>query len=399
MLSFEEARARALADVSRVAGERVDVRDCVGRVLREDVRAHKPLPAFDYSAMDGYAVRASDLASRADLTLRVVGESRTGGTLPSPVEPGTACRIFTGARIPPDADAVVMQEEVTREGDRARFRKAPRSGDHIRRAGEDVAEGSVVLERGTRVTPYQIGLLASVEALRVTVARRPVVSILSTGDELRDAGAPDRPGAVVDSNGPSLAALVEACGGVARALPFASDELDDTTRAVAEALERSDLVLTVGGVSVGEHDVVRAALERAGVTLDFWKVAIKPGKPLCLGRRENARVLGLPGNPASAMLTFLLFGAPLLRVMQGDRSPLPPTLDATLEAGVKRSPGRTEFLRVVLDERRRSARVLTNQASGAVTSFAWANALAVVAAEVDALPAGATVACVRLSDV
>lgn len=212
MLTYEEARARALSDVVPVAAERVPLASAVGRVLADDVFARAPQPAFDHSAMDGYAVRAADLASPG-AALPVVGESRTGGGAPPALAEGTCARIFTGAMMPAGADAVVMQEAVTREGDVARFAKAARAGEHVRRCGEDVAEGAAVLARGTRVTPFHVALLASVEATRVSVARRPVVSILSTGDELRDAGSPERPGSVVDANGPALAALVAMCGG------------------------------------------------------------------------------------------------------------------------------------------------------------------------------------------
>ena len=383
MLTFEEALARVLDDAPRVGDERVAFTDCVSRVLADDVRARAPQPAFDYSAMDGYAVRAAELSAREDLTLKVVAESRTG------------------ALIPHGADAVVMQEDVTRDGDLARFARAPRLGENIRRRGEDVSEGAVVLAKGTRVTPFQIALLASVEALRVTVARRPVVSILSTGDELRDAGTADHPGSVVDANGPGLAALVAMCGGAPRVMPFARDDLASTEAALAQALASSDLVITVGGVSVGDHDVVRAAMERAGVALDFWKVAIRPGKPLCMGRAGRVRVLGLPGNPSSATLTFVLFGAPLVRAMQGDLRAVAPRVEATLEGALRQPAGRTSFVRVTLDERGGAviARPLANQASGAVTSFAWADALAVLPADAASLASGAKVTCVRLRDV
>lgn len=400
MLTYEEALTRVLHDCPRTGEERVAYADSVGRVLADDVRARAPQPAFDYSAMDGYAVRASDLAGD-ERALEVRGESRTGGAAPSPLAEKAACRIFTGAMIPEGADAVVMQEEVTRDGDRARFARAPRLGDHIRRRGEDVSEGAAVLTRGTRVTPFSIALMASVEALRVTVAQRPVVSIVSTGDELRDAGSPDRLGSVVDANGPGLAALVAMCGGVPRVLPFARDDLAGTEAALRSALASSDLVITVGGVSVGDHDVVREAMERAGASLDFWKVAIKPGKPLCLGRAGRVRVLGLPGNPSSAMLTFVLFGAPLVRAMQGDAHPVAARVEAALDGEIRHPAGRAAFVRVTLDERGAGvvARPLPNQSSGAVTSFAWADALLVLPLEGGTFSPGSAVRCVRLRDV
>jgi molybdopterin molybdotransferase len=400
MFSYEEARARVLADLSPLAPERVSLEQAVGRVLAEELRAPAPQPPFDYSAMDGYAVRSADV-SAAGTTLPLGGESRTGRGPPEALVAGTCVRIFTGAMLPEGADAVVMQEDTTREGTLVRFAKVPRPGDHIRRRGEDMAAEALLLPHGTRITPFHIALLASVEATRVTVTRKPVVTILSTGDELRDAGSPTRPGSVVDSNGPGLTALVTLCGGTARVLPFARDDLTTTRIALEQALEASDLVLTVGGVSVGDHDVVRAAMEEAGVALDFWKVAIKPGKPLCVGRKGRARVLGLPGNPASAVLNFFLFAAPMLRTMQGDRQVEPTAIAAVLAEDIRHTPGRTEFVRVLLDEAQAPpvAQPLANQASGAVTSFAWANALAIVPREAGSLTAGTTVRCWRLRDV
>jgi molybdopterin molybdotransferase len=346
-------------------------------------------------------VALEDLAGAPPFTLPVVGESRTGGELPARVEPGTTCRVFTGARVPPRGDAVVMQEEVAREGERATFARVPRRGENVRRAGEDLEAGGLALGRGTRLGFQHVALLAALERTRVTVARRPVVSILSTGDELREAGEPDRPGSVVDCNGPALAALVRACGGIPRRLPFVPDDLEATREALSRALEGADLVLTVGGVSVGEHDVVKPALAAVGIELDFWKVAIKPGKPLAVGRTGAKRFLGLPGNPASAMLTFLLFGAPLLRALQGDRAPTAPRILATLGRDVAHAQGRLEFARARLEfvGGRVVAHVLPGQASGSVPSMAWADALVLLPADVGRLTAGATVEAMRFADV
>lgn len=405
MLSFEEARARVLEGAGPLGVERVWFTEAVGRVLAEDVVSQHALPAFDHSAMDGYAVAVDALAGDAPFRLRVSAESRTGGALPGPIAPGDACRIFTGARLPEGTDAVVMQEDVTREGDVAVLAARPKRGANVRRAGEDVSVGQVVLPRGTRVTPYATMLLASVERARLSVASRPRVAIVATGDELRDLGEAPRGGAVVDANAPTLAALVTMLGGAPVVLPRAADALDATRAVVRDALGRSDLVLTIGGVSVGTHDVVKEALAREGVEMDFWKVAIKPGKPVAMGRASRdgrpVRVLGLPGNPASAVLTFALFAAPLIRAMQGDAAPVPLEYDARLARPLKRAPGRTEFLRVRLAREGDGlvAHPLENQASGAVTSFAWADALARVPAEVAALDEGTVLRCTRLMEV
>ncbi|MEZ4390678.1 MAG: molybdopterin molybdotransferase MoeA [Polyangiales bacterium] len=405
MLTFEQARELLLRDVRVVGEERVPFADAVGRVLAEDVTARRPMPPFDHSAMDGYALRAGSLVGEGPFRLRVAGESRTGAPCPGALRDGEACRIFTGARLPDGADAVVMQEEVAREGDLAVFGAAPRVGAHVRRAGEDVPAGQAVLSAGQRITPYALMLLASVERARVLVGARPRVAIVATGDELRDLGDDDPGGTVIDSNGPTLAALVRMVGGVAAVTRHVPDDLHGTREVLRNALSRSDLVLTVGGVSVGDHDVVRAALAAEGVALDFWKVAIKPGKPLAAGLAQlggrAVRVLGLPGNPSSAALTFTLFAAPLVRAMQGDARPYPDEVDAALSCDVKRTPGRTEFLRVRLSRGPRGllAEPLKNQSSGAVTSFAWADAVARVPAEVEALRAGAVLPCTRLGEV
>jgi len=402
MLTFEEARDRVLSAAPRLEHERVALDAALGRVLAEELVASTDRPAFDYSAMDGYVLATGDVPSgEGDFRLRIVGESRTGGVIPARVEPGTACRIFTGAEVPPRGDAVVMQEVVEREGDVGVFRKRPRVGEHIRKAGEDLAAGARALPRGVRLGPAHMALIASLDRSRVTVARRPIVAIVSTGDELRDPGEPDRRGSVVDSNGPALAALVRACGGEPRRLPFARDTLPDVRDALRDALAFADVVLTIGGVSVGDHDVVRPALAEIGVELDFWKVAIKPGKPLVVGHAGARRLLGLPGNPASAMLTFVLFGAPLLRAMQGDAAPVPTMQLARLATTVNHATGRLEFLRATLasDGTGWIATPLGNQASGAVTSFAWADGLILVPADVATLEAGATVRVLRLGDV
>jgi molybdopterin molybdotransferase len=402
MLTYEEALARVLAGAAPSGVERVDAALAVGRVLAADVRAPAAVPAFDRSTMDGYAVRSADLAA-APVALPVAGESAAGGAWPDALADGTAARIFTGAPLPDRADAVVMQEQVTRDGDRALFTAPVKPGASVHRAGSDLAAGATALAAGTRLTAFHVPALVGVEAMRVSVARRPVVSIVLTGDELRDAGSPPAPGRIVDVLGPSLAALVASCGGVARVEPAVADDRDAVRATVRAALRGADVVVTVGGVSVGDRDFVRDALEAEGVALDFWRVAIKPGKPLCLGRsREGVRVLGLPGNPSSATLTFVLFAAPLLRALQGDRRPSPPRFEAALARGLDRAPGRKEFLRVSLDPSTRplpTATALPNQQSGAFTSFAWADALAEVEADVSRLDAGAPVRCFRLQDV
>jgi molybdopterin molybdotransferase len=399
MLSFDEARSHLLSDVRRMPSERVALDDAVGRVLAEDLIAAEPLPRFDNSAMDGYALATADLEGDGPWSLEVAGES-SAGRQPPWLGRGAACRIFTGAPLPERADAVVMQEHVTREGDAVSFTGRPRPGQNVRRAGEDLAADSTAIAAGARLTPGALALAAMLNRSQLAVARRPRVTILCTGDELRAGGDALGPATIPESNSAPLAALARQAGAIVRVAPIARDEPRATAQAIGDALDGTDVLLTVGGVSVGDHDVVRPALERAGVTLDFWKVAIKPGKPLAVGKSARARVLGLPGNPASAMVTFAMFGMPLLRAMQGDARPRPTPMRVRLSAARKRSPDRLELVRAALtsDNGMMVARVHDNQSSGAATSLASSDGLVFVPAGEGMIEAGAFVDLVRWGD-
>jgi molybdopterin molybdotransferase len=405
VLTFEEARARILAGVARLGAERVPLDGGAGRVLAETVVAAAPLPPFDHSAMDGYALRVADLIGDAPFSLLLGAEESRAGRSPPGFAPGQACRIFTGAALPAGADAVVMQEDVTVDGPRIAFAARPKPGAHVRAAGEDIRPGQRALAEGTRLQAGHLSLAASLDRGELVVARRPRVAIVCTGDELRAPGAPGGPASIPESNGVALAALCRQAGGEPRVWPAIGDDLEATTAALERALQDADLLLTVGGVSVGDHDLVRPALERVGVSLDFYKVAIKPGKPLTFGRRDSAegrtsRVLGLPGNPASALTTFLLFAAPLLRALQGDAAPTPLLLPARLKTALRHKPGRLEFARATLEREGRElvALPLANQASGATTSTGWATAFILVPLEAGDLSAGAEVDVLRLGD-
>jgi molybdopterin molybdotransferase len=399
LLSFEEARSRLLAGVRVLAPERVLLADAVGRVLAEALVAGEALPAFDHSAMDGYAVDPAGFAGDGPWSLPVVGESSAGKAAPA-LAPGSACRIFTGAAVPAGADAVVMQENVTREGDRAAFIVRPKVGQNIRRRGEDIAVGAEAIARGTRLAAGALALGAMLDRAEVAVARRPRVTIICTGDELRPAGSPPTPATIPESNSGALAALAHQTGAEVRVAPIVRDDRAAVDRALADALASADVVVTVGGVSVGDYDVVRPALERAGVTLDYWKVAIKPGKPIAVGRRGDTYVIGLPGNPASAIVTFVLFGAPLLRALQGDVVPVAPPLPARLAQGRRRAPERLELVRSTLHVEGRDlvARAHDNQSSGAATSLASSDGIAFVPAGPVPIEAGAFVDFLRWSD-
>lgn len=397
MISYRDALARLLQSARVVGAERVSVDHAAGRVLAENIVARTSMPAFDHSSMDGYALRAADARGQGPFALPVFGESAAGGDLPT-LAPESACRIFTGARLPAGADTVIPQENVERRGDTITFTEAPKPGAWVRRRGADLAEGAVALARGTRLSPGHAALAAALDRPFVLVARRPVITILCSGDELRSPGEPGAEGSIAESNGVFVAAAARQLGAIARVGSYVPDDRDIAREAVAEALRGSDLVVTIGGVSVGDHDVMRPAFEAAGVVLDFWRVAIKPGKPIAVGHAGQTHVLGLPGNPASASLTWLLFGAPLVRALQGDASPLPRRTRVEVIGSLERSPGREEFLRARLETEGSStrAKILPNQASGAATSFAEADVLLIVPADQTRVENGSVLEAIRL---
>lgn len=400
MLRFEDALARILALAPALDVEEVALEDADGRVLARDLVSPHDLPLFSYSSMDGYAVATRDLVGEPPHRLPVRGESRTG-VVPGALEPGTTMRIFTGAMLPEGADGILMQERVVREGDTAQLEARVKPGQHVRRRGEDLAQGAIALRAGTRLRPAHLSLAASLDLATVPVARRPVVAILATGDELRRPGTPARAGTIPESNTVVLRTMARRAGAIAEAHPFVPDDRAATEAAFAAALAGSDVVVTIGGVSVGDHDLVRPALEAVGVTLDFWRVALKPGKPLAVGTlarpgKRDAIVVGLPGNPSSAMVTFALFGLPLLRALQGDPRPFPPARRARLTAAVPHEPGRLELARATLDGD--TVTTLHNQASGAVTTMAEADALVMVPLESSGLAAGDEVDVLPLAE-
>lgn len=399
MLSLDVALGRVLEGASPLGCERVPLLNAQARTLAVPALAVAPLPGFDNSAMDGYAANTSDLLGTGPWELDVRGQSAAGSPADS-LTRGTLCRIFTGAMIPPGADTVILQEntEGTASG-KVRVLQAGGAGDHIRRRGENLATGETALSAGTLLDGFALGLLASIGHDQVTVYRKPRVAVICTGDELRLPSERERPGSIVESNGVAIASLVNQLGGDAHLTPLMPDSRDAITDAIKSALSSSDVIITIGGVSVGERDHVREALVAAGVELNFWKVAIRPGKPLTFGRRGATVALGLPGNPVSAQVTFCLFGAPLLRAMQG-RSPANPELVATLTNTVRQMPGRRSFWRGRLTQDARGSRVtsLSQQGSGSVTSLANANALIIMPEDCETLEEGTDVRVLRLED-
>jgi molybdopterin molybdotransferase len=394
MLSFAEALTRVLENVEPLGQERLGLRAAAGRVLAEDVLAGSPLPRFDYSAMDGYALDSVQLGADGPWQISVSGESRAGAPAPK-LLPGSACRIFTGAALPEGADSVVLQEDVQVVGDGILMQEAPHPQQHVRRRGEDLERHQLALTAGTRLGAHQLGLMAALDRVDVLVNRRPRVMIVCTGDELRAAGQAGSATSIPESNGLSIALEAERVGAHAELGPFATDDSQALRGNLMRALGSTDLLITIGGVSVGEYDVVRPALQAVGATLDFWKVQIRPGKPLVYGRAGATRILGLPGNPVSAQLTFALFGLPLLRALQGERDPRPRFRAARLLGDLEQRPGRMGFYRA-----RYSAEgvlPLENQASGNVVSLAHADALIVVPAESSGYRTGELVDILELS--
>jgi molybdopterin molybdotransferase len=401
LIEVEEAARLVLQHAAPLGPEPVDVAAALGRVLAEPVESAESVPAFDNSAMDGYAVRAADTAGAgADrpARLELVDESRAGRPATHLVAPGEAIAISTGAMIPEGADAVVRVEDTDgARGGQLGVRVEVEPGRDIRRAGEDVTRGERVLEPGTDLGPAEIGVLASVGRQRVAVGRRPRVAVLTTGDELQEPGEPLRRGAVRNSNAHTLPALVERAGGEPALVELVPDEADATRGALDRGLV-ADVTVVSGGVSVGEHDHVRGAFESLGVERVFWGVALRPGKPTYFGvapRRSGVGVgrtlaFGLPGNPVSAMVTFLLFVRPAIRAMLGADPSGRARASAILDAPYRKRPGRAHLVRCRLELRDDGwhATPTKEQGSHVLTSMLGADALAILPTDAGDLEPG-----------
>jgi len=380
MIPVSQAIEVILGALRPLPPEKVCILDARGRVLAEDVYAPRDLPPRDNSAMDGYACRRADLAVGA--RLRVVEEIPAGSQGTRPVEAGEAVKIMTGAPVPQGADAVVPVEDTEADGEWVVIRAAPGSGTHIRPAGEDVRAGELVLPRGGVVRPPEVGMLASLGRSFVSVHQRPRVAILATGDEIVDVDAPTEGGRIVNSNSYGLAAQVTEAGGVPVLLGIGRDD-PAGLRQMLERAGGADVVLTTGGVSMGDYDFVRPVLAEHGVEVRFWQVAMKPGKPLVFGLRQGVPYFGLPGNPVSALVGFEEFVRPALRFLQGHRRLFRPVYEAVLseEAGpVKGKSGRTEFVRCRVERDGHGLRVVSTkkQGSGILKTLVEANALLVL---------------------
>lgn len=387
LVPYEEAVATILSSFAPLAAQRVPLSSALGLTAAETVDAGLAVPGFDNSAMDGYAIRAADTAGANDkpVTLRLIDDLPAGSSPSIPIRPGTAATIMTGAAVPPGCDAVVPWED-TEPGDGVVIvRRELDPGRNIRPRGEDVEEGSRIVENGQTLRPVHLGVLASTGRTHVSAHPRPRVAVLSTGDELVPPGGKLMDGQLFESNRTMIAALCQHDGARIVADGLLPDDPDVIREWMTDAAGKADLVITSGGASVGQHDWIRHILENEG-SLSMWRVAIKPGKPVALGRLAGTPVLALPGNPGSAFVGMHVFGLPALRIMAG-RAPQPPRIDATLAAPVKGSPARTQFTRVRLDGS--LAHPLPLQSSVVLSNLLGADGFAVVPP--GGLPQGAAV--------
>jgi len=385
MIEFDDAQRRlSEAAPAPTQSESVALRQLAGRVLAQDVHASLDMPSADNSAMDGYAVRIADLRAGDAL---IVSQTVYAGEAPSRLEQDTVARVFTGSLVPQGADTVIMQEDVAAEGDQVTISGQHTMGQHIRRRGEDMRSGALLLAAGTRLDAAHIALLATQGLADVPVFPQLRVGILTTGDELVPPGAPRSEHQIYNSNAAMLTALVEGMGAQATTVLHARDDMASHTEAFKTLAEQCDLVLSVGGVSVGDKDIVKPALHALGATLDMWRVRMKPGKPVALAHLNGVPVVGLPGNPVSAYAVFTLLVTPLIRRMQGRTDIFPYVSHVTLRTDQPRQDAREEFLRAQLHlvtGSNAELMLFARQGSGVVGSLAWASGLA-------RIPAGTTV--------
>jgi len=377
VLDLETAVARVLAALPAAQTERIRLTESAGRILAETILSPLDLPSFDNSAMDGYAVRAADvLGAKLDSPIRLRLRTRiaAGEEFFGELASGECARLFTGAPVPRGADAVVMQEDTRVEGDNILILDAVPPRENIRFQGEDVRCGATLAEVGGEISSGLIGLLAAVGVGEIAVARRAVVGLVATGSELREAGQPLAPGQIYESNRALLTPLVTQAGGVGKVYSLVPDTLEATRAALEKAFQECDIVITSGGVSVGEMDFVKAAFESLGGELQFWKIAIRPGKPFVFGRRGAKFLFGLPGNPVSAFVTFLLLVRPALRHWQGARGPARPVHHGVLGEPISNASDRRHFMRVRVDA---EGKVFSagKQASHVLASLARADGL------------------------
>ncbi|HKX11421.1 MAG TPA: gephyrin-like molybdotransferase Glp [Stellaceae bacterium] len=397
MISVEEALMRLLEPLKPLAAEQVALADAFGRVLAEPVIARRTQPPAALSAMDGYAVRAADV-KQVPARLRVVGAVPAGKSYDRPLSAGEAVRIFTGAPLPRGADAIVIQEDTDRDGETVVVREGAPSGRYVRPAGLDFETGAVGIPARRRLTARDIGLAAGMDRPWLMVHRRPRVAILSTGDEIVMPGDPVGPNQIVSSNSLALGAFVESCGAVPLQLGIAADTPDSVQR-LAEGARGADLLITTGGASVGDHDLVKDALRVSGLELDFWQIAMRPGKPLMVGRYRDAVMVGLPGNPVSTMVCALIFLKPAIERLSGLDPVAEPAVTARLAVPLAANDRRQDYLRATLAraaDGELEAKPFEKQDSSMMSLLARADCLVVRPPHAPAAKAGERVTIIQL---
>ena len=395
MIPVDEAVARIAAAFRPLASESVAVGNAAGRVLAEDAVAKSSQPPAPVSSMDGYAVRASDVP-KSGASLTVIGSSPAGHPFERAITSGDAVRIFTGGVVPEGADAIIIQEDADTDGNRVTFREAAKAGQHIRAAGLDFKAGEALAKAGQRLTARDLSLIAAGDVARVPVRRKPRVIFAATGDELSMPGAPRKPGGIVASSGYALAAMIERWGGDAVDLGILPDTAD-AVASIADKTANADLIVTLGGASVGDHDLVQKAMGPRGFTLDFWKIAMRPGKPLIFGKLGPTPLLGLPGNPVSTLVCAMLFLRPAITAMLGVEEPAP-IVTAKLGAKLKENDGRQDYLRakVEVKDGERIATAFTVQDSSMLSVLARADGLIIRAPRAPLARAGEAVPVLML---
>lgn len=394
-MPVEKAREHIRAFLSPVTTvERLSIRATLGRVLAEDVISPVNVPQHDNSAMDGYAVRFADLKSDAESTLKIVGASFAGKPYQGTLAAGQAVRIMTGAVIPAGADSVVQQERARASADQVSVMPLPKKGTNTRSAGEDLRAGEAALKRGQPIRPAEIGMMASLGIGEVAVYRKLRVAFFSTGDELVAVGTPLGPGQIYDSNRYTIYGLLVRLGCEVLDMGVIRDTPEDVEQAFKDAARAADVVITSGGVSVGEADYVKQVLDRLGEVL-FWKIAMKPGRPLAYGKIGDAHFFGLPGNPVAVMVTFYQFVRDALLHLQGQTRTIPlPTQKVVCTSAIKKAPGRTEFQRGILSRDATgqwSVRTTGDQGSGILSSMSQANCFIILPTDQGNVPAGSEV--------
>ena len=394
-MPVEKAREHIRASLSPVTTvERLSIRATLGRVLAEDVISPVNVPQHDNSAMDGYAVRFADLKSDAESTLKIVGASFAGKPYQGTLSAGQAVRIMTGAVIPAGADSVVQQERARASADQVSVMPLPKKGTNTRSAGEDLRAGEAALKRGQPIRPAEIGMMASLGIGEVAVYRKLRVAFFSTGDELVAVGTPLGPGQIYDSNRYTIYGLLVRLGCEVLDMGVIRDTPEDVEQAFKDAAQSADVVITSGGVSVGEADYVKQVLDRLGEVL-FWKIAMKPGRPLAYGKIGDAHFFGLPGNPVAVMVTFYQFVRDALLHLQGQTRTIPlPTQKVVCTSAIKKAPGRTEFQRGILSRDATgqwSVRTTGDQGSGILSSMSQANCFIILPTDQGNVPAGSEV--------